>query len=77
MLLASLGKSPLPFDMFAVAQDAATAKRQDRLQSIYHRGQALAWDGQTVLSELLQKHGGIKLRQEQRVAMGSVIRVLM
>ncbi len=77
MLLASLGKSPLPFDMFAVAQDAATAKRQDRLQSIYHRGQALAWDGQAVLSELLQKHGGIKLRQEQRVAVGSVIGVLM
>ncbi len=77
MLLAGLGKSPLPFDMFSVSLDAAAAKRQDKLQSLYHRGQALAWEGQTVLKELIAKHGGIKLSDAQRVAVGSVMGVLM
>ena len=43
MLLASLAKSPLPFDMFAVAQDAATAKRQGQAAEHLPPRQALAW----------------------------------
>jgi len=77
MRIAGLGKSPLPFDMFALSADADTARRQDKLTSIYHRGQALVWDGQAVLAELLHKHGGIKLGAEQRNAVGHIMQVLM
>ena len=77
MYLAGLGKSPLPFDMFALAGDAELARRQDKLTSIYHRGQALVWDGQAVLAELLAKHGGIRLEPAQRNAIGQIMQVLM
>ena len=77
MRIAGLSQSPLPFDMFSLAADADMAKRQEKLTSLYHRGQALAWDGQKVLAELLHKHGGIKLGAEQRQAVGYIIQVLM
>ena len=78
-----LGKSAkpsreiLPFDMFQVQRDAESARRADRLTSIYHRGQDLSWRGHEVLSELLAKHGGVQLAAPAKVALGSVLGVLM
>lgn len=67
----------LPFDMFGVQYDADAARRADRLTSIYHRGQDLAWRGHEVLNALLRKHGGVQLRPEARPALGYVLGVLM
>lgn len=77
MWIAGLGRSPLPFDMFSLVESADLARRQEKLTSLYHRGQALAWDGQKVLAELLTKHGGIQLDDAKRSAIGNILQVLM
>lgn len=72
-----LARSPLPFDMFSVTRDAEAARRADKLENIYHRGQDLIWSGRKVFSELLDSHGGVRLREEARPALGYVLGVLM
>ena len=52
---ARMRREILPFDMFSVQHDAEAARRADRLTSIYHRGQDLAWRGNEVLGALLRK----------------------
>ena len=54
-------RSQIPFDMFDVERSAAEAKRMQKVGSLYHRGQELAWDGREVLPALIAKHGGIDL----------------
>jgi hypothetical protein len=72
-----LSRSPLPFDMFSLERDAEAARRADRLENIYHRGQDLIWSGPKVLSELRSRHGGIQLRDDKKQALGYVLGVLM
>lgn len=47
--------------MFDLARSAAEAKRFEKCERIYHKGQELAWDGREILSMLLAKHGGIRV----------------
>jgi hypothetical protein len=77
--LAALGKrrSKIPFDMFALEQEARTARTGARLRNIYHRGQDLMWDGQSVLRELVTKHGGIKLPGDKRDALSRIFEVIL
>jgi hypothetical protein len=69
--------SPLPYDMFDVTRTAEEARRFTRMQSLYHRGQELAWNGNAVLEELWKKHGGSRLRPEHlepaRRVLGSIM----
>jgi len=62
----------LPYEMFDVERSADEAKRFDRMANIYHRGQALAWDGRKLFDELVEKHGGVKIAPHQVEAVRAV-----
>lgn len=51
--------------------------RTDTIARIYHKGHEQAWDGRTVLDELLEKHGGIHFPQDKRDAFAQVASVLL
>ncbi|MFO0580255.1 MAG: ferritin-like domain-containing protein [Polyangia bacterium] len=72
-----LARSPLPFDMFSLERDAEAARRADKLENLYHRGQDLIWSGRKVFSELRSRHGGVRVSDEVRTALGYVLGVLM
>jgi hypothetical protein len=70
-------RDPLPYDMFDVEKSAEEARRFSRMESIYHRGQDLVWNGKTVLDELCKKHGGPQLKPEHREAARRVLGSIM
>ena len=51
--------------------------RTDTVARIYHKGHEQAWDGRTVLDELVAKHGGIHFPEDKKVAFGKVASVLL
>ena len=67
----------LPYDMFDVTREAKAAKRFSKMQNIYHRGQALAWDGREVLDELFAKHGDDNVTPELRPALARTLGPIM
>jgi len=53
-------------------------KSAEMLENIYHRSQERIWDGRAVLSELLEKHGGIgKLDSHQARALQNIFAVIL
>jgi hypothetical protein len=64
--------SVLPYGMFDLSRSAADARRYDRIESIYHRGQDLAWNGREVLADLIKKHGTPRIPDDKRAAMHAV-----
>lgn len=71
------GRSPLPYDMFALARSAEEAKRYAKCERIYHKGQELAWDGKEILPMLLEKHGGIRLDPEKREPLKRLFAIIL
>jgi hypothetical protein len=67
----------IPFGMFDLRRSVEEARRAQKLASLYHRGQELAWDGRAVLAELIARHGGIHLPGGKRAALGQVFAVIM
>lgn len=51
--------------------------RTDTVARIYHKGHEQAWDGRTVLDELVAKHGGINFPEDKKAAFGKVASVLL
>ena len=71
-------RSPvIPYDMFSLARSADEAKRYAKCERIYHKGQELAWDGKEILPMLLAKHGGVKLRPEQREPLKRLFAIIL
>jgi hypothetical protein len=64
--------SALPYDMFDLDRSAADARRFERAENIYHRGQDLAWSGREVLARLVDKHGGVHVPREKQEALRQV-----
>jgi hypothetical protein len=52
-------------------------ERKDRLRRIYDNAGRDLWDGPTVVREAMEKHGGIQLDQEKRIALSHPITNLM
>ena len=52
-------RSLLPYDMFDVQRSAEEARRFTRMQSIYHRGQTLIWDGSATLEARDQRRATV------------------
>ena len=53
-------------------------KSEKILENIYHRGQKNIWDGQVILKELLDKHGGIKsIETSQGQALQNIFAVIL
>ena len=59
------GHQPIPYDMFSRERADRERANAERLENIYHRGQAKAWDGRAVLSELVSRHGTPSLPSAQ------------
>jgi hypothetical protein len=73
----SRARAPIPFHMFELERSVEEARRAQKLASLYHRGQELAWDGRAVLAELVARHGGIHLPDDKRAALGQIFGVIM
>src|SRR5687767_2166645 len=70
-------RSRIRYDMFDLARSVEDAKRAVKLQSLYHRGQELAWDGRQVLRDLIKKHGGVRVSPEKKQAIGRIFDVIL
>ncbi|MCO4743540.1 MAG: ferritin-like domain-containing protein [Proteobacteria bacterium] len=68
---------PLPLDMFSVERTAQEARAARKLEKLYHQGQRRAWKGKDVLAELLERHGGIQLPDEQVEAVRALFAVIL
>lgn len=61
-------RTELRYDMFDLARSAEEAKRMVKCESIYHRGQVLAWDGRDILAEQIALHGGVRIDDPAKAA---------
>ncbi len=77
MSIAGYGPTHIRYDMFEIAAGAEEARRFDKCERIYHRGQEMAWDGREILPMLLAKHGGIQLSPEKRGALERVFAIIL
>ncbi len=71
------GPSKIHYEMFDLERSAGEARAGEKLRSIYHRGQELAWDGRSVFAAALAKHGPIRLDERRRQALGRVFEVIL
>ncbi|HVY47444.1 MAG TPA: ferritin-like domain-containing protein, partial [Minicystis sp.] len=67
----------LPYRMFQLARSANDARRFERAENIYHRGQDLAWNGREVLDALVAKHGGVRFPDDKKRAMADIFGPIM
>jgi hypothetical protein len=51
--------------------------RTDTVARIYHKGHEQAWDGRTVLDDLVTKHGGINFPEDKKAAFAQIASVLL
>jgi hypothetical protein len=58
------------------AIEAAEAKTK-KLESIYHLSQRRSWDGEKVLAELVDKHGGIHIDEDKRESIARIFSVIL
>ncbi|MBI4956772.1 MAG: ferritin-like domain-containing protein [Myxococcales bacterium] len=77
MGIAGFGKTEIRYDMFALEQSADEAKRLVKCESIYHRGQEMAWDGKDILKMLVDKHGGIHVAPEKKEALKRIFAIIL
>jgi hypothetical protein len=54
-----------------------TERRMERLERLYHKGQELAWDGRTVLADLIQLHGRPRLPPDRREPALKILSILL
>jgi hypothetical protein len=67
----------LPYDMFDLAKQAYDAKKADKLENIYHKGQERAWSGKEILPMLIEKHGAPDLPEEQKQALARIFAIIL
>ena len=63
--------------MMDLERSAAEARRDHRLETIYHKGQEHIWDGRQVFAELMERHGGVNCSPEVRQALGGIFSVIL
>src|SRR5688572_7817486 len=56
---------------------AEAQAKYDRVERLYHVGQAKAWDGKQVLKDLIKKHGGIRIPPEKRQAIAEIFSTIL
>ena len=56
---------------------ARTEEQTRKLARLYHVAHEKAWDGRAVLAELIAKHGGIRVPEDKREALGRIASVLL
>jgi hypothetical protein len=68
---------PIPYDLFTGARTQQEARRAQRLESIYHRGQDRLWDGREVFTALMAKHDGLHVPADKREALVYLLSIIM
>src|SRR5690348_16046510 len=71
------GMSFPPYQLLESDHLAAAQEKFGRLERLYHNGQSQAWDGRQVLASLLERHGGIRIADDLREAIGQVFAVIL
>jgi hypothetical protein len=67
-----------PDDALLLSEPLALAEEQtDRLRRIYANALRDAWDGPALFRQAMERHGGIQLEREQRIALAHPITMLM
>ena len=67
-----------PYELGDAAIVGIAQARTDTVARIYHKGHEQAWDGRTVLDELVAKHGGeIRFPEDKKQAFARVASVLL
>lgn len=66
-----------PYELGDASIVGLAESRTDRLARIYHKGHEQAWDGRTVMDELVAKHGGIHFPEDKKEAFATVAGVLL
>ena len=56
---------------------AEAEKKYAKLERLYHVGARNAWDGKKVLSELMAKHGGIRLDAHKKRALAEIFSTIL
>jgi hypothetical protein len=67
----------IPYEMFDQGSHHMAARHAKVLERIYHKGHAQAWDGQEVLSALIEEHGVPYLDAEKKEAIGRIFAVIL
>lgn len=70
-------RSPLPYDMFDHELIGREARAARSLERVYHTGQERIWDGRAVLSELVEKHGRVRLTEPKRRALQNLFSIIL
>ena len=70
-------RDPIPYDMFDFEHIGREAKSARIMERIYHTGQSKAWDGKTLLNELVEKHGGVHLPPEKAEAIRNIFSIIL
>ena len=68
---------PLPLDMFDHERTEREVSSARKLEGIYHKGQARAWQGKDTLASLVAQHGGIRLTADRRDALRTLFSVIL
>jgi len=76
-MIPGFGSSQIRYDMFDLVRDAEEARRLEKCERIYHRGQEMAWDGKDILPMLLEKHGGVRLDPDKRKPLMQVFAIIL
>ncbi len=56
---------------------AEAQAKYDRVERLYHVAHRQAWDGKQVLQELIKKHGGIRLADDKKRALGEIFSTIL
>ena len=59
------GDGRIPYEMFEQERTVREVKAARQLSRMYHKGQDKAWEGEVLLQELVEKHGGVRLEPEK------------
>jgi hypothetical protein len=65
-----------PYDLLE-GWELRAADKMHRLERLYHQTQARSWDPRAVLDELEARHGGVKVPEDKREALGHVFAVIL
>jgi hypothetical protein len=63
--------------MFEMERSAEEAKRFNKCENIYHKGQHMAWNGKEVLEMLIEKHGKPEMDAETRKALQRIFAIIL
>ncbi len=56
---------------------AEAQEKYDRVERLYHVAHKQAWDGKQVLADLVKKHGGIRLADDKKRALGEIFSTIL